>query len=392
MGRYRRGRRKVYTERRKLTPTFVVLLCTFVICAVIFCGYNLYPDYIYPFFYGHHENSTLDVEFIKSKDLSIHFLELGNQYTGDCTLIKAGNVEVLIDAGSKASSISTIKNYLDQYVLDGTIEYVIVTHAHEDHYAGFATPEKTLSLFDLYNVKTVIQFAQVTPETMERNIYANYLRELNELQTRCNTKVFNALECVEETNGAKSQYLLTENIVLEVLDHRYYREVASTENNHSVCCQVIQNNDKYYLFTGDLEKAGEESLVASNKQLTKVELYKAGHHGSKTSSHNVLLEVIQPKIVCVCCCAGSNEYTSTNENQFPTQDFIDRIAIYTEKVYVTTIYEEQKENKFASMNGNIVVFCNEYDLRPDVQCSNNAIILKKTKWFKQNRNCPTVWL
>ena len=37
--------------------------------------------------------------------------------------------------------------------------------------------------------------------------------------------------------------------------------------------------------------------------MPEVELYKAGHHGSKTSSSNALLEVIKPKIVCVskCC-------------------------------------------------------------------------------------------
>ena len=60
-------------------------------------------------------------------ELQIHFLELGNKYTGDCTYIKAGEVDVLIDAGSKTSSISTISAYINQYVTDGKLEYVIVT-------------------------------------------------------------------------------------------------------------------------------------------------------------------------------------------------------------------------------------------------------------------------
>ena len=41
-----------------------------------------------------------DITEIKTSDLSIHFLMLGNEYTGDCTLIKVGDTEVLIDAGS----------------------------------------------------------------------------------------------------------------------------------------------------------------------------------------------------------------------------------------------------------------------------------------------------
>ena len=42
-----------------------------------------------------------NVETIKAEDFSIHFMELGNKYTGDSTLVKAGDVEVLIDAGTR---------------------------------------------------------------------------------------------------------------------------------------------------------------------------------------------------------------------------------------------------------------------------------------------------
>ena len=82
-----------------------------------------------------------------SGELQIHFLELGNYYTGDCVYIKAGDTDVLIDAGSKYSSVPTISAYLNQYVTDNKLEYVIVTHAHEDHYAGFAA---STGIFDLY--------------------------------------------------------------------------------------------------------------------------------------------------------------------------------------------------------------------------------------------------
>ena len=65
----------------------------------------------------------INVEEIKTEnDLSIHFLELGNKYTGDCTLIKIGNTEVLIDAGSKASSIPYITEYLDKFVDNRKLE------------------------------------------------------------------------------------------------------------------------------------------------------------------------------------------------------------------------------------------------------------------------------
>ena len=65
------------------------------------------------------------------------FLELGNYYAGDSVYIKAGEVDILIDAGSRASSSTTIHNYIKEYCTDRKLEYVIATHAHQDHIAGF---------------------------------------------------------------------------------------------------------------------------------------------------------------------------------------------------------------------------------------------------------------
>ena len=56
-----------------------------------------------------YENKTPSVEVVSNSELSIHFLELGNANAGDCTLIKCGNTEVLIDAGSKRNSTETVK-------------------------------------------------------------------------------------------------------------------------------------------------------------------------------------------------------------------------------------------------------------------------------------------
>lgn len=337
---------------------------------------------------------NLSVQEIKSKELSIHFLELGNKYTGDCTFIKVGDVEVLIDAGSKADSIPVIQNYISRYV-EGDLDYVIVTHAHEDHYAGFATSESTQSLFDLFTVGTVIDFQQTNKSTSNK-MYANYLRELNQTITEKQTKHFKAFDCYEaggrnsDGSAAARVYDLGNGVELEILYQKFYEEHATTENDYSVCVMINQGEDKHYLFTGDLEKEGERSLAdPDNNELPEVDVYKAGHHGSKTSSCAELLEVIKPKIVCVCCCAGSSEYTAKNENQFPTQEFVNNVFKYTTNVYVTTLCENYQENKFTSMNGNIVVFANA-TTNVSVSCSNNNTVLKDTDWFKKNRTMPNV--
>ena len=324
-----------------------------------------------------------DVSVVVEGELEIHFLELGNKYTGDCTYIKAGDKDILIDAGSKTSSIATIDAYISQYVTDGTLEYVIVTHAHEDHYAGFATYENQQSLFDLYECEVIIDFSQITSGKEDTKMYNNYIRE-RDAEIAAGAVHYTAAQCVSEFDGV---FDLGDGMTLTVLDSYYYYNRASSENDHSVCT-LISDGANNYLFTGDLEEKGEEKLVQMN-DLPRVKLYKAGHHGSKTSSNEVLLKVIQPEIVCVCCCAGSSEYTDTNANQFPTQAFVNRIASYTDKVYVTTLCIDYKENKFTSMNGNIIVRSSRGTV--SVVCSASQTILKDTEWFRENRTTPDAW-
>ena len=331
-----------------------------------------------------------DVNFVQtSEDLSIHFLELGNKYTGDCTFIKVNNVDILIDCGSKSSSIATVANYLNNYVTDGKLEYVIVTHAHQDHYAGFATT-KVNTIFDLYQCENIITFAK-TNQKETASLYSAFKSELqDEINNGANH--FTALDCYNNQNGAQREYNLASGVTLEILYHKFYEETASTENDYSVCVMINQGERKF-LFTGDLEEEGEESLAetyAKDHGVTSVdvEVYKAGHHGSKTSTSNSLLNVFHPKVCAVCCCAGSSEYTKTNANQFPTQDFINRIAPYTDKIYVTTLCIDYKNNEFTSLNGNIVVLC-KTDVT--VSCTNNNTLLKDTDWFKNNRTKPSCW-
>ena len=362
--------------------TCILCILFFVICLVC-AGYG------YLLFKSHDEISKIKV--FTDGSIEFHFLELGNKYTGDCTYIKAGDTDILIDAGSRTSSISTIKSYIDNQISDGKLEYVIVTHADQDHIAGFAGDNTNASLFTHYEVEVIIDFALTNKNTAVYNRYVSS----REAEINAGAKHYTALDCIEQTNGASKVYDLGNRITMEILEHKFYRETSSDENNYSVCTLFTQG-ERNFLLTGDLEKEGEESLALLN-DLPKCELFKAGHHGSKTSSNDIILQEIQPKIVCVCCCCGNYEYTQNNDNNFPTQDMINRVANYTNKVYVTTlglpVYnegEEEYENQgFTSMNGNIVVSSNSSGV--NVECSNNNLILKETEWFKKNRTLPAAW-
>ncbi len=336
--------------------------------------------------------TNTDITSISEGELSIHFLELGNAKTGDCTLIKVGDTEVLIDAGSTKNSAETIDNYVAQFCKDGVLEYVIATHAHEDHIGAFIGLSKggnRNGILYTYDVGTIIQFDKTNQklETDKGNktLYAEYLDAVEYAKGR-GTTVYTALECYNNVNGASRSYTLGGNITMNILYQKFYEEETSDENDYSVCMLLNDGTDNY-MFTGDLEKDGEASLVARN-DLPKCKLYKGGHHGSPTSSTTGLLEKIQPEVVCVCCCCGTDEYTKEKANQFPSQAFVDRIAPYTDMVYVTTLGVEG-EVGFTSMNGNIVLYKKNGVL--ELRCSNNTTKLKDTDWFKENRTMPNAW-
>lgn len=321
-------------------------------------------------------------EDIITDDLQIHFLELGNKYTGDCTLIKTGNTEVLIDAGSRKGSAETIVPYIQEYCTDGILEYVIATHAHEDHIAGFVGTTSVDGVFESFVCETIIDYPLSDRTSQIRKDY----EALRDQEVAAGAVHYTALECWNNVSGAKRSYELTDGITLNILYQKFYEEKTSDENDYSVCVLLSQGNN-HYLFTGDLEHEGEESLVENNS-LPTCKLFKGGHHGSPTSSTAELLEVIQPEIVCVCCCCGSDEYTDNIANMFPSQAFVDRVAPYTDKVYVTTIVSDN-ENGYESLNGNIVVSSDGGEVK--VQCSNNNTLFKDTEWFKNNRTMPSYW-
>ena len=338
-------------------------------------------------------------------DLSIHFLELGCGNAGDCVLIKSGNTEVLIDAGAKSNSAPTkaMRDYIAQYCTDGVLEYVIATHAHEDHIAGLVgdgnNPARPGFLYQ-YKIGTIIQFAG---KNTTSQISGRYATAVEYCKTQ-GTKVYTALECTQATNGASTTYYLDEaqTISMKILYQKYYSQKASAENDYSVCMLLTQKTaEKEYnaLFTGDLEESGERSLVENNPDLPHCDLYKGGHHGSSTSSNDVLLNKITPDNIAICSCAGTFEYAKKPNaggsiaNTFPTQEAINRMARHTKNIYVTTLgiisSTDYSTTGFEAMNGNIVFYYDKDEKAMKLRCSNNTTILKDTEWFKANRTWPS---
>lgn len=400
------GRRRNYNKAKRVAkkyPAVIAVVVALLVIAIILLAV-LYVKKLGPFKPrggdggdGGGSVAAGNVTEISEADLSVHFLELGNANAGDCTLIKCGNTEILIDAGSKRNSTETVKNYINKYCTDGKIEYIVATHAHEDHIAALVGESgKNNGVLYSYEIGTVIQFSG---HNTTSGIYNDYVSAVAYAESQ-GAYVFTASQCWNNADGAQRTYYIDgeSKISFNILYQKYYDEKASTENNYSVCTlltQEISAEEKYsYLFTGDLEKAGEESLVKSNA-LPRCKLYKGGHHGSSTSSNDVLLNVIKPENIAICTCAGTYEYakkpsaenpeSSAKLNTFPTQEALDRMAKWTEKIYVTSLgilREDFSTEKQVSMNGDIVFY---YKEEFKLYCSDNSTVLKDTDWFAKNR-------
>ena len=398
MGR-RSGVKRAAREAAKKHPKVFMAFIVIILVLAVIVG-----AYWYFFIYEKKERpdgtqvGSGQLSEISSAELSIHFIAPAVKASGDSALIKVGDTEVLIDAGPTQGNVTQIKKYLQDYCTDGILEYVIVTHADSDHIAGMVGTSSGGTYNGIlysYEIGTVITFDRTNKEEKTNSgnptLYGRYLTALDHAEEN-GAQVCTALQCWNNADGAQRTYYLDEDrtVSMDILYNYFYEHDSSDENNYSVCMQLSQdlgNTVNRYLFTGDLEEEGEKYLVEYN-DLDHVVLYKAGHHGSKTSSNECLLEAITPDYVAVCCCAGYNEYGAAEENIFPTQAFIDRISAYTDKIYVTIMWDEETDG-YALMNGDIVFYYGKGEEEDGkslkLWCSNNATILKDTDWFRENR-------
>ncbi|MBR6071783.1 MAG: MBL fold metallo-hydrolase [Acholeplasmatales bacterium] len=411
----KRQKKKAIKQVKKVSKSHPILIIVLliIIAGLVVAGILLYRNgYFDKWFKKDNQTQSNSgdlkedgvVENIVYDNFQIHFMELGNKYTGDSTYIKAGDIDILIDAGSRGESAKTINEYVKKYCTDGKLEYVISTHAHQDHIAGFAGVSdlkaknykgnvvgKTGVLY-YYEVGTLIDFAYrgkkseavdnknaKSADYASNSEYGKYLAA-REYAIANGTTYYTAKELWDSKNTTLT---LADGITMDILYNYFYFNTSNDENNYSVCT-MFNYNDKHFMLTGDLELEGEEKLAeyydnsTPAKTLPHCDLFKAGHHGSKTSSNECLLSKISPNICCVCCCAGATEYTADYSTQFPTQDFINRIAKYTDRVYVTSVFNEETLTN-ESLNGNIIVSFNGTNL--GLSATNNLTKLKDSSWF-----------
>ena len=299
------------------------------------------------------EGTTVD-------DVKITFLELfgtnGNPQIGDSVFIECGDIDILIDAGEKASGSNTVVPFIEEHVSDNILELVIVTHADSDHLGGMVGLSNSYGALEVPGItyQYIVDFGYEG----QTQLYKDYL-EVRNKKIKEGTKYFSIGSIFDSDYlEAITRFYLGVDTYLDLLDYKTYEISEITDDNdRSVSC-LLTHNDKKVLLCGDAEKKEEAYLTSLN--IGHVDVFKANHHGSPTSNTNAFLDNITPNYVIIC---------SSEENKYnlPKKTIIERFNNYTENVFATFI------------SGNIMITLKDNDV--SVSAEKSLVFVQKSDWY-----------
>lgn len=299
------------------------------------------------------EGTTVD-------DVKITFLELfgtnENPQIGDSVFIECGDIDILIDAGEKASGSNTVVPFIEEHVSDNILELVIVTHADSDHLGGMVGLSNSYGALEVPGItyQYIVDFGYEG----QTQLYKDYL-EVRNKKIKEGTKYFSIGSIFDSDHlEAITRFYLGVDTYLDLLDYKTYEISEITDDNdRSVSC-LLTHNDKKVLLCGDAEKKEEAYLTSLN--IGHVDVFKANHHGSPTSNTNAFLDNITPNYVIIC---------SSEENKYnlPKKTIIERFNNYTENVFATFI------------SGNIMITLKDNDVI--VSAEKSLVFVQKSDWY-----------
>ncbi|WP_353948024.1 DNA internalization-related competence protein ComEC/Rec2 [Sporolactobacillus sp. Y61] len=237
---------------------------------------------------------------------SVTFLDVGQ---GDSILIRLPHRQgnILIDSGGTpvfSQEKWRIKNHPFEVGRDvvlhelramriNKLDVVVLTHRDHDHVGGME------SLVGSIPIKSMLVSPYFDPDGKDIAWFERAVREGTQLASVRSRDTF--------TTG----------------DHPFTvmaRLDRSAESNDNSVVIFTELGRKKWLFTGDLSVHGERDLLAQFPAL-HVDILKLGHHGSRTSTSELLLQSVRPSVGIVS--AGKN-----NRYGHPHAEVLDKLNKY----------------------------------------------------------------
>jgi competence protein ComEC len=209
--------------------------------------------------------------------LQVTYLDIGQ---GDSIFIQAPHGQtMLIDAGLPTSNaLAGIGKLVPFY--EKSIDVVMASHPDADHIGGLPNVIKNYKpgvfIESGVSARTEIDTA-LHDELRKQNIHTLFARR--------GMKIL-----LDETN----------NVVIDILfPDRDVSTWTKNTNDASIVARLKYGNETF-LFNGDSPIKIEEHLIQTlRKEALNIDVLKVGHHGSRTSTSDIFVKYIQPRIAII---------------------------------------------------------------------------------------------
>ena len=248
----------------------------------------------------------------------IHFIDVGQ---ADAAVILCDGEALMIDGGNIADS-SLIYSYLTRTLELDHVDYMIGTHAHEDHIGGLAGALNACTVGTVYS--PVVEYDSEALRDFRRYAEA----QVGNLTIPNVGDTFNVGSATVQFLSPAVQY--------------------SDTNDTSIVVRIVYGNTSF-LFTGDAEWEPEHDMVASGNDLSAT-LLKVGHHGSDTSTSYVFLREVMPEYAVISVGQG-------NSYGHPCEDTLSRLRDAGAIIFRTDL----QGNIICYSDGNTLSFVTEKD-------------------------------
>jgi competence protein ComEC len=212
-----------------------------------------------------------------TKDTRFTFLDVGQ---GDACVIESGGKVILIDAGyfgfGKDYGERVILPYL-KYRGIKNIDLVVMTHPHADHIGGL------VSIIEQIHINVIWDTFNSYPSTLYHSILDSSRTKSIRIQYPQCGEIYKIGEL---------------DITMLYPDSVISRQTRNI-NNASIVLRVDHTKNSF-LFTGDAEEEAEQLYQRFSKFLD-VDVVKVGHHGSKTSSTQQVVDKTSAQFAIISC-------------------------------------------------------------------------------------------
>ena len=227
--------------------------------------------------------------------LRIDFIDVGQ---GDGILLETKKQVVLVDGGS--TQLKKLGEQRLEPLLKSRgirkIDMAFVSHGDQDHISG---------LMWLLEEDTGIEIGRLFLPLPGKG-----------------EEIYEKLESAAARKGVKTDYICTGDLIqsgklsLSCL-YPYSDTLSSDRNGHSEVL-LAEYGDFSMLLMGDLGTEGEAEIAEVWDEKKQVQILKAGHHGSSTSSSELFLDAVRPQIAVL-------SYGKDNSYGHPHPEVIERL-------------------------------------------------------------------